>query len=377
MNRKNKFLNRNINTIFIMLGNECNLNCKYCLQHPLVEHPISHEINPDIYDFIEEVSNEISDGNKLRLQFFGGEPLLFWDNIKKIVAETQKRNLPVEYSVMTNGKLITQEMVEFFNQYDFWVCVSWDGFNVLQTRGFDAFAPGSEQRELILKINQLGVSAVLSAYAYPIDICDAFQMIENAYYPIHKHHLYMNVDEIMDTGGIPQDLTHFDYDRLVAEISALTDEYLEERKTGDVPNDKYARNVYIHEKYNRLRWFYMNEYNNGEYKGITCCCGNGYTTYNLGLDGSLYPCHNTSIKAGSIYDSYMNYMNNIISGDTTKERRDICKECPAVAYCCGGCKLISHDARQQTYCKLKRSVFIPVLRKVQELGKKVMSDDGC
>ena len=372
-----KFLNRNVNTIFIMLGNECNLNCKYCLQHPLVEHPISHEINPDIYDFIEEVCTELSDGNKLRLQFFGGEPLLFWDNIKTIVTETQKRKMPVEYSLMTNGKLITQEMVDFFNKYEFWICVSWDGFNVKQTRGFDAFVPGSKQRKLLLQIERLGVSAVLSSYAYPIDICDAFQMIENAYYPIHNHHLYMNVDEIMDTGGIPQDLINFDYDRLYKEVVALTDEYLEERKNGDVLNNKYARNVYIHDKYNRLRWFYTKENSNGEYQGATCCCGNGYTTYNLGLDGTLYPCHNTSAKAGSIYDSYMSYISKIIDGDTTKERRETCRNCIAVAYCCGGCKLLSNDVRQKTYCKLKRTVFLPVLTAIQKIGEELVENNGC
>lgn len=372
-----KFLNRNINTIFIMLGNECNLNCKYCLQHPLVEHPISHEINPDIYDFIEAICNGLNDGNTLTLQFFGGEPLLFWDNIKKVVIEIQKRKLPVEYSLMTNGKLITQEMVDFFNKYEFWICVSWDGFNVKQTRGFDAFAPGSKQRKLLLQINHLGVSAVLSSYAYPVDICDAFQMIENAYFPIHNHHLYMNVDEIMDTGGIPQDLTNFDYDRLHKEVALLADEYLEERKNGDVPADKYARNVYIHDRYNRLRWFYTNKEKPGEYTNMTCCCGNGYTTYNLGLDGTLYPCHNTSEKAGSIYDSYMDYLNNIIKTDTTKERIDVCKGCPVVAFCRGGCKMIPKDAREKTYCKLKKTVFMPILEAVQEMGRKLVENDGC
>lgn len=369
--QKSKFLNRHVNTIFIMLGNECNLNCKYCLQHPLVEEPISHEINPDIYDFIKEVCTELGDEEKLTIQFFGGEPLLFWDNIKKIVSEIQKRELPVEFSLMTNGKLITQEMVEFFNKYDFWIAVSWDGFNVLKTRGFDAFAPGSKQRKFLLQIKQLGVSAVLSSYAYPIDICDAFQMIDHAYYAIHTHHLYMNVDEIMDTGGIPQDLTNFDYNRLYNEVAKLTEEYLEERKKGDVPNDKYARNAYIHDKYNRLRWFYTNKNNPGEYNEVTCCCGNGYSTYNLGLDGTLYPCHNTSSKAGSIYDSYIRYLDKIIEGDTTKERQEACSNCPAVAYCFGGCKLLSDAVRQKTYCKLKQTVFSPVLMAIQKMGEEM------
>jgi uncharacterized protein len=53
-----KYLRRNINTVFLMLGNSCNMNCAYCLQHPLVHKPLTREVNPEIYDFLEEVINE-------------------------------------------------------------------------------------------------------------------------------------------------------------------------------------------------------------------------------------------------------------------------------------------------------------------------------
>ena len=48
-----KYLKRNINTVFLMLGNSCNMNCAYCLQHPLVHKPLTREVNPEIYDFLE------------------------------------------------------------------------------------------------------------------------------------------------------------------------------------------------------------------------------------------------------------------------------------------------------------------------------------
>lgn len=54
-----KYLRRNINTVFLMLGNSCNMNCAYCLQHPLVHKPLTGEVNPEIYDFLEEVAKRI------------------------------------------------------------------------------------------------------------------------------------------------------------------------------------------------------------------------------------------------------------------------------------------------------------------------------
>ena len=46
------FLSRNISTIFIMLGHECNLQCKYCLQHDVVNVAMERQVNPMLYNFI-------------------------------------------------------------------------------------------------------------------------------------------------------------------------------------------------------------------------------------------------------------------------------------------------------------------------------------
>lgn len=65
-----KYLRRNINTVFLMLGNSCNMNCAYCLQHPLVHKALTREVNPEIYDFLEEVAQE--NDRPFHLQFTAG-----------------------------------------------------------------------------------------------------------------------------------------------------------------------------------------------------------------------------------------------------------------------------------------------------------------
>ena len=122
--KKTRFFKRNIESVFLMLGNECNLNCRYCLQHPLVDHKISHEINPDIYDFLEEVACGSAD--IINIQFFGGEPLLFKENIKTIVKEVTAREIPTTWSVLSNGKAIDEEYVELFKEHNFSVGISWE-----------------------------------------------------------------------------------------------------------------------------------------------------------------------------------------------------------------------------------------------------------
>lgn len=159
-----KYVRRNINTVFLMLGNSCNMNCAYCLQHPLVHKALTREVNPEIYDFLEEVINENT--RPLHLQFYGGEPLLYFETIQEVVAAVKQRKLPMTFGIITNGRALTDEMVRFFNARNFTVCVSWDGPHVKETRGYDVFSV-PEIRERILALEHLCLSAVLSAKAIP------------------------------------------------------------------------------------------------------------------------------------------------------------------------------------------------------------------
>ena len=359
---KKVFLRRNVDTIFIMLGHECNLNCKYCLQHPLVHEQISHNINPDIYDFIAQVCKESV--WKPRLQFFGGEPTLFFKTVKEIVEEVAKRKLDIAgYSLLSNGKLINEEMVEFFNKHKFIVGISWDGYNVKQTRGYNAFED-PEHRALILKIDDLWVSAVLSAYNSPKQICAAFQELDEEYYKIHNNHILMNVDDIFDTGGLPEDLLNINYDLIMRENTEMAQEFLQDWINGDIPDEHYARNVYINQIYNMIHSFYMTDKHEEQY--MFSCCGNGFNVLNMGLDGTLYPCHNTSETCGTIYSSYESYLEELLKTDNTKERYQAqCKDCIAMAYCRCGCKLVPDKEREESYCKLKKAVCLPVISMLQ------------
>lgn len=169
-----KYLRRNINTVFLMLGISCNMNCAYCLQHPLVHKPLTRKVNPEIYDFLGEVAQENT--RTLHLQFYGGEPLLYFRTIREVVEEIEKRKIPMTFGIITNGRAMTDEMVRFFHAHQFSVTLSWDGPRVLETRGYDVFSI-PETRERILALEHLCLSGVLSARAYPREVLQAFQKI--------------------------------------------------------------------------------------------------------------------------------------------------------------------------------------------------------
>lgn len=63
--------------------------------------------------------------------FQGGEPLLaglpFYLNFIESVSKQNKKNVPVFYSIQTNGTLITEEFSHFFHKNDWLVGISLDG----------------------------------------------------------------------------------------------------------------------------------------------------------------------------------------------------------------------------------------------------------
>ena len=98
--------------LLLKLGTACNLGCPHChqVQKNFTEHP-------GLIDWIKD------QGFK-RITFSGGEPLMYFDTIKRIMETLGK---DVHYRMMSNGTLLTKEIAEFFKQYNVTYCVSYDG----------------------------------------------------------------------------------------------------------------------------------------------------------------------------------------------------------------------------------------------------------
>ena len=98
--------------VYIKLGTSCNLHCKYChSEHKTIQ-------------FNDKILPVLKDLHLKRITFGGGEPLLYWDIIKKVVLYIGS---DVQYKIVTNGTLFTQEIVDFCNRYNFLFYISVDG----------------------------------------------------------------------------------------------------------------------------------------------------------------------------------------------------------------------------------------------------------
>ena len=358
----NKFLNDSVRTIFLMLGSKCNFRCKYCMQcgKEGITSPLPEEINPEIFEFIKELANQ-QNPQTLGLHFYGGEPLVYFNSIKKIVNET-KNISNVRYSIITNGRLITDEIANYFNNNDFAVCVSWDGKISNITRGYDIFSDPINKKA-ILKINNLCLNAVYSSYAYPLDILKDFSEISFEYSKIHNYHTDFNIDEIFDTDIQDRTLFDIDYNRMYNEIDNIFKRYC----TDNPEQTNIAEKTYIGYLLSRINNYIKANDNGFEYNYLTNC-GSGITVLNMDMQGNLYNCHNSSVVIGMIKDNYVKYISNLIKNDNSKKFYKVCKDCKVLSLCRGGCKLMSKEKRENSYCKLKKAVFSPIIDNLLKNG---------
>lgn len=147
---KKSVVNEDTSLIKIMLGYACNYTCDYCFQkHLKIEKRSKEELD----NLIAVLKNSITVDTMV--QFWGGEPLLYFEDIKYIVQNTSLAS----FSIVTNGSLFTDEIIDFFIKYNFSIGISHDGPRQ-DVRSKTDFLNSPEHIRLIdrLKQNNIGFS---------------------------------------------------------------------------------------------------------------------------------------------------------------------------------------------------------------------------
>lgn len=110
-----------INHAYLMVTEFCPLRCEYCY---IKDRATMNEFP---YELMEKVKHMFTCFNKPRLVFFGGEPLVKVDLIKKIV---ENYSNDFQFQVVTNGCVNFHKFMDEVyepNRNNFDVQISWDG----------------------------------------------------------------------------------------------------------------------------------------------------------------------------------------------------------------------------------------------------------
>lgn len=132
-------LNNNLQKLCLQVTQNCNFRCKYCVYSGEYENRghsnkvMSWEIAKKSIDFMIAHSKN---SESMNVGFYGGEPLLHFDLIKKCMEylEESVQGKELTYNMTTNASLLSEDIVEEILKRKFKLTISIDGPKEIQDR---------------------------------------------------------------------------------------------------------------------------------------------------------------------------------------------------------------------------------------------------
>lgn len=335
------FKNRHteLKALCLHVAHTCNLNCAYCFAAQGKYHGeralMSFETGKRALDFLVENS-----GNRknLEVDFFGGEPLMNFDVVKRLVAYARsiekEKNKHFRFTLTTNGVLLDDEVTEFANRECHNVVLSLDGRKSVHDRlrktvngqgSYDVIVP--KFQEFVKKRGDNGYYVRGTFTKNNIDFTeDIFHMADLGFTELSMEPVVCAPDE-------PYALTEDDLPILFEQYEILAKEMLKRKKEG-------RPFTFYH---------YMLDLEGGPciYKRISGC-GSGTEYLAVTPWGELYPCHqfvgDPKYSMGNIYDGIQNIALQQEFKLCNAYARPDCKDCLAKLYCSGGCAANAYHA---------------------------------
>ena len=321
-----------IKAMCLNMTHDCNLRCEYCFASQGTYNGekafLSFETGKKAFDFLVQSSGK---RRNLEVDFFGGEPLMNFETIKKLVdygrSLEKDNNKHFRFTVTTNGVLLDEDKINYINENMDNVVLSIDGRKETNDR-------------MRKTINGKG--------SYEVIINNFKSFISkrgNRDYFARGTYTAYNLDFSEDV----KHMREVGFDKISVEpVVAL-------------PEEKYALKEehidILKQEYEKLAEYYVDSYNtdkkfqffhfNIELDGGPCIykrsigCGAGTEYVAVTPSGELYPCHQFvgqeefiigNVDDGITNEEIVNKFKNV-----SVNEKPVCKDCWAKYYCSGGC----------------------------------------
>ncbi len=335
------FKNRStvVKALCLHVAHTCNLSCSYCFaaqgRYQGARGLMSFEVGKRAMDFLIEHSGT---RRNLEVDFFGGEPLMNWAMIKKLVAYCREQekihNKNFRFTLTTNGVLIDDDVIDFCNREMSNVVLSLDGRKEVHDRlRVDCNGKGSYDT-IVPKFQKLVAARggkgyyMRGTYTHNnIDFTnDIFHMADLGF-------TELSMEPVVSKPDDPCALTAEDLPVLLEQYELLAKEMLRREKEG-------RGFTFYH---------YMIDLTGGPciYKRISGC-GSGTEYMAVTPWGDLYPCHqfvgDPKYLLGDIWKGVTNTEIRDEFKHCNAYARAECRDCWAKLYCSGGCAANSYHA---------------------------------
>ncbi len=328
-----------IKALCLHVAHTCNLNCSYCFAGQGKYHGeraiMSYETGKRALDFLVEHSGK---RRNLEVDFFGGEPLLNFDVVKKLVEYARsiekEKNKHFRFTLTTNGVNIDDDVIEFANREMHNVVLSLDGRKEVHDRFRVDYAGNGSFDRIVPKFQKLVKKRGNKNYYMrgtfthfnPDFLNDIRAMLDLGF-------TELSIEPVVCDKSDPSALTEEDLPIVMKQYEDLAYLMLEREKAGK-PFTFYH---------------YMLDLSGGPciYKRISGC-GSGTEYMAVTPQGDLYPCHQfvgeEKFKLGNIYDGVTNLSVQDDFASCNVYAHKECKDCWARLYCSGGCAANAYHA---------------------------------
>lgn len=330
--------------IVLQVTQNCNLRCEYCVYSGRYDNRqhTNREMTLDIaYSAIEYLEKHSDELGEVIIGFYGGEPLLRFEFIKKCV-EYAKRvisNREVRFTITTNGTLLTNDIASYLVENNFAVIISLDGDQSEHDK-YRKYANGKGTFSDIIK-NIEDILIRVPEFADIITI-NAVMNPQNEYYKVknffENNRLFnqININLVPVDDNSSKDRIVFDdrfsiqrnYDYFILLLAMI----------GKIDKNDVSRFMIIREKViqnNYKHMKYSSKLGSKEHHGGPCLPG--VKRLFVTVDGELYPCErvpetSTEVKLGEI-STGIDLTQALKILNVGKVTSESCKNCWAMSLC--------------------------------------------
>ena len=321
-----------VKALCLHIAHTCNLNCSYCFASQGKYHGeralMSFEVGKRALDFLIENSGT---RRNLEVDFFGGEPLMNFVVVKKLVEYARsiekEKNKNFRFTLTTNGVLVDKDVIDFANREMSNVVLSLDGRKEVHDRYRVDYSGNGSWDKIVPKFQEFvkargGKNYYMRGtftHANPDFLEDIKTMLDLGF-------TELSMEPVVAAEGDPAALTEADKPIVLKQYEELARLMLKRDKEG-------RPFTFYH---------YMIDLKGGPciYKRISGC-GSGTEYMAVTPWGDLYPCHqfvgDEKFKLGDIWKGVDNTaVQNEFASCNVYARED-CRDCWAKLYCSGGC----------------------------------------
>ena len=321
-----------LRAISLAIAQKCNLGCTYCYakQGDFGGPPknMSAEVALRSVDLLFE---DAQPGSRVNLAFLGGEPLLNRSVLRQATEHAAARakacQVQANFSITTNGTLLSEEDGEFFEKHGFAVTLSLDG----PQKTHDALRPFKggvgtydtiirNVRPLLARQKRMQISARVTVTAGNLSLFDTLsEFIALGFHSV-------GFSPVLNAPDGANEMTSEHLKTMLAEMVQCGYEF--ERRL--LKGERYPFSNIV----NGLR-----ELHRGTHRPYPCGAGAGYL--GISADGNLSACHRFVEEPRGAMGNLVTGIDRVGQASWLAERhvhnQEPCSQCWARYLCGGGC----------------------------------------